>query len=66
MFLQMSGSGFNLKDPVHQVLLACIECGYRDPESVYEVMEFYEKVYTEKGKKFANIYRERRKKAKDD
>ena len=58
-FLALSGAGFNLKDPCHRVLLACIECGYRDPESVCEILEFYEGVYARKGKPFKNIYRER-------
>ena len=61
-FLALSGAGFNMKDPCHCVLLACIECGYRDPESVCEILEYYEDVYARKSKPFKNIYRERTRK----
>lgn len=60
-FLALAGSGFSAVDPVHRILLACIDCGYYNPELVYDIIEYYRPIYeNKKGVRYHNIYEERK------
>lgn len=55
-FLALSGSGFSNTDLVHKIILACIDCGYYDPDLVYEILEFYRPPQDKGGDRYHNIY----------
>ena len=50
--LMMAGFCFSQSDPTDKYIQACIDCGFYDPETVYEILEFY----AEQEKGVRNIY----------
>ncbi len=61
-FLSLVGTSFSTNNPLHRVILACIDCEFYDPDLVYDILEYYIEIYYKKneGKKckpFRNIYK---------
>ena len=54
--LSLAGSGFASTDLTDQLVLACIDCGFYDSATIYDIFEFYRAANAPRGKPIRNIY----------
>ena len=55
-FLSLAGLSFAPSNPIHELLLICIQLRYYDPSLVCEILDFYISAKPEKFKGYHNIY----------